>query len=58
LLRVYVYPLAEGWAAAILADGEPLSEPGSLRGLGFFGKTPEGAERLALEYLGTSVLHN
>ncbi len=57
-VRLYVYPLPEGWAAAILADGALPPEPGSLPGMAFFGETPEDGERLALEYLGEGVSQN
>ena len=57
-VRLYIYPLAEGWAAAILADGALPPEPGSVRGMVFFRETPEDAERLPLEYLGEVVSQN
>ena len=57
-VRLYVYPVAERWAAAILADSDPLPEPDSLRGMAFFGESPEEAERLDLDYLGEGVLQN
>ena len=54
-VRLYVYPLAEGWTAANLADGAPPPELSSLRGMAFVGKTSEDAQRLAVEYLDEGV---
>jgi hypothetical protein len=38
----------------LLADEEPPPEPGTLKGLVFFGATAEEAERAAKAYLGCS----
>ncbi len=39
------------WAAMIVAEGEQPPASGQLKGLAFFGMTPEEAERQALAYL-------
>ncbi len=57
-IRLYVYPVGEHWAAAILGDIAPLPETDSLRGLSFFGETPEEVERLPIAYLGKRVSRN
>jgi hypothetical protein len=38
----------------LLADEEPPPEPGELKGLAFFGETPQEAEKQAKAYLGMS----
>jgi hypothetical protein len=53
-VRLYVHQIGQTWAAMILADGEQPPEPGQLKGLAFFGASPEEAERGALAYLGCS----
>ena len=50
--RLYIHEIGEGWAAMILGDDDLAPEPGQLKGVAFFGATPEGAERDALAYLG------
>ncbi len=57
-IRLHVYPVGEHWAAAIVSDTAPPPEPDSLRGLTFFGETPEEAEDLAMAYLGERVSRN
>ena len=57
-MRLYIYPLAEGWAATVLTDEAPPPEPNSLRSIAFFAETSEAAERLALAYLGEGVAQN
>ena len=44
------------WAAMLVANTEALPEPGTLKGLTFFGATSEEAEQEALAYLGLSLL--
>lgn len=53
-VRLYVHNIDGVWAAMLVADGEVPPEPGTLKGLGFFGATREEAEREALVYLGRS----
>jgi len=53
-VRLYVEQIGERWAAMLLADEEPPPEPGTLKGLVFFGATAEEAERAAKAYLGCS----
>ncbi len=43
--------LGEGWAAMILAEGDAPPAPGQVKGLAFFGATPEEAESRALDDL-------
>ncbi len=57
-LRVYVQPVGDSWAATIVGDDVLAPEPGELKGVAFFGETPEDAQRLALEYLGEGVSQN
>ncbi len=51
-VRLYVHEIEDALAAMIVADDVPAPEPGTLKGLGFFGATPEEAERQAVAYLG------
>ncbi len=51
-VRLYVHQIGEKWAAMLLADEEPPPDPGTVKGLAFFGATPEDAERAAKAYLG------
>ena len=51
-VRLYVHQIGEKWAAMLLAGEEPPPEPGALKGLAFFGATPEEAEQAAKAYLG------
>ena len=51
-VRLYVHQIGEQWAAMLLADEKPPPEPGALKGLAFFGETPEDAEQAAKVYLG------
>ena len=51
-VRLYVRPIGDRWATMLLADEESPPEPGTLKGLAFFGATPEVAEHAAKEYLG------
>lgn len=57
-VRVHVRQIGERCVAMILADDVPPPEPGTLKGLAFFGETLEDVERLALEYLGEGVSQN
>jgi hypothetical protein len=49
-VRLYTHKIGEAWEAMILADDGQPPWPGKLRGLAFFGATPEEAERAAMEY--------
>jgi len=44
-----IQPVGDSWAAMILATELLLSEPGELKGLAFFGETPEEAAQKARE---------
>ena len=57
-VRLYVHPVGEGWAAMIVVDRARPPEPGSLKGMAFFGETANEAEQLALTYLGEGVSQN
>ena len=57
-LRSYVQRVGTLWAAMIVPDGASPPEPGSLKGLAFFGDTAAEAERLAFAYLGEGVAQN
>jgi hypothetical protein len=57
-VRLYVHQIEETWVAMLVADRARPPAPGSLKGLAFFGETPEDAQRLALEYLGEGVSQN
>jgi len=52
-VRLYVHQIGEKWAAMIVDDGAAPPEPGTLKGLAFFGATPDEAEQAAKVYLGT-----
>jgi hypothetical protein len=51
-VRLHVHQVGGKWAALIADDDAPPLEPGALKGLVFFGATPEEAERDAKAYLG------
>ena len=51
---LYVHDIDGVWAAMLVADGQAPSEPGTLKGLGFFGDTGEEAEDAAKTHLGRS----
>ena len=51
-VRLYIDQVGARWAARLLADEAPPPEPGVLKGLSFFGATPEVAEHAAKVYLG------
>ncbi len=53
-VRLYVQKIDDVWAAMLVGDDELPPEPGTLKGLGFFGITPEEAEHAAKAYLGWS----
>ncbi len=53
-VRLYVRKIEDRWAAMLVGDDVPPPKPGTLMGLGFFGPTPEEAERAAKAYLGCS----
>ncbi len=53
-VRLYVHQVGERWAAILVADGVLPPEPGTLKGLAFFGATAEEAEREAKAYLACS----
>ncbi len=53
-VRLYMEQIGDRWAAMLVADNVPPLEPGTLKGLAFFGTTPDEAERVAKEYLGLS----
>ena len=57
-VRLDVQAIGERWAPKILADGAPPLELGSLPSMAFVGKTPEDAQRLAVEYLDEGVSGN
>ena len=57
-LRLYVHRIGVRWAAILLAHEEPPPEPGALKGLAFFGATPEKAEQAAKAYLGCAEPSN
>ena len=56
--KVSVRPIGERWAAMILRDDDPPSGCEELRGIAFFGDTPEAAEQEALDYLGVRAEQN
>jgi len=45
--QLYVQRVGATWAAMVVADEEAPPEPGRLKGLAFFGATPEEAEQAA-----------
>jgi len=51
-VQLYVHQIGDRWAAMLVADEESPPEPDTLKGLAFFGATPEVAEHAAKEYLG------
>jgi hypothetical protein len=53
-VRLYVYPVGDQWASAIVADGVTQPGPDEAKGIGFYTETPDEAERLAKAYLGMS----
>mgnify|MGYP001607524412 CR=1 FL=1 len=53
-VRLYVQKIDDVWAAMLVGDDVLPPEPGTLKGLGFFGATPEEAEDAAKAYLGCS----
>ncbi len=53
-VRLYIHQIGDRWAAIFVADGVLPPEPGTLKGLAFFGATPQEAEREAKAYLGLS----
>ncbi len=57
-VRLYVHTVGDKWAAMLVADGVLPPEPGTLKGLAFFGATAEEAEREAKRYLGLSEVAN
>ncbi len=50
-VHLVVQRLGEGWAAMILRVGDPLPEPGELKGVSFLAESAEEAESVALDYL-------
>ena len=57
-VKVYVRQIGERWVAMILRDDDPPPGSEDLRGIAFFGDTPEEAEQEALEYLGICAERN
>ena len=57
-VRPYVQAVGEQWAAMIVADDVSPPAPGHLKGIIFFGDTPDQAERLAITYLGEGMAQN
>ncbi len=57
-VRLCVHQIEDGLATVLVADDAPLSERGTLKGLAFFGATPDEAERVAKAYLGLSEPKN
>ncbi len=55
---LYVQRVEDRWAAMLVADGVMPPGPGEMKGLTFFGDTPEEAERVAKEYLGQGEVVN
>ncbi len=53
-VRLYIQQIEDRWAAMPVAEGVLPPEPGTLKGLAFFGATPDEAEREAKAYLGAS----
>ena len=53
-VRLYVQKIEDMWVAMLVGDDVLPPEPGTLKGLGFFGATPEAAEDAAKTYLGCS----
>jgi len=51
-VRLYTHQIGEKWAAMIVDDGAAPPEPGAVKGLAFYGATPEEAEQAAKAYLG------
>jgi hypothetical protein len=43
--------IGDRWAAMILADDAPSPAPGVVKGMAFFGETPEEADQAAKAYL-------
>jgi hypothetical protein len=54
----YVQQVEKRWAAMSVVEDVPPPEPGTLKGLAFFGGTREEAEREAKAYLGLSEPEN
>ncbi len=54
----YIQQIGDRWAAMLVADGVLPPERGTLKGLAFFGATPEESEREAKTYLGASEPEN
>lgn len=57
-VKVYVRQIGERWVAMILQDDDPPPSSEELKGIAFFGDTPEEAEQEALEYLGMCAERN
>jgi hypothetical protein len=57
-VKVYVRQIGERWVAMILRDDDPPPRSEELRGMAFFGDTPEEAEQEAMRYLGMDVEQN
>lgn len=53
-LRLDVHEIKGVWTAMIVGDTELPPEQGQLKGLAFFGESPEEAEQKALAYPGCS----
>ena len=51
-VRLYIHRVGDRWATMLLADEEPPQAPGAMKGLAFFGATPQEAEQAAKVYLG------
>ena len=57
-VKVYVRQIGEKWVAMILRDDDPPPGFEELRGIAFFGDTPEEVEQEALDYLGMRAERN
>jgi hypothetical protein len=50
-VQLHITHMGHAWCAMILADDEQPPKPEHLKGLAFFGTTPEEAEGAAFQYL-------
>ncbi len=54
-MRRYVQPIGEQWVAMIVTDDAPPPEPGSVKGIAFFGGSAAVAEQPAVAHLGEGI---
>jgi hypothetical protein len=57
-VRLYEQPIGERWVAMLVADADSPPDPGTVKGMAFFGETPEEPEERAEAYLGMGEPRN